>query len=167
VTAAAKKAVKQEVIRISQFNRTVMVVLLLLVGWEASEVFKIRIQTSAWQTQITENKLAVEANTKTLVDSIKQWNRSQQEMSNWMNANRQVVEKLHRDNPKIRVPKAPPVPETLPAPDRIIPDSLLTRPSISPTPSLKGIRRHKKPKAPSPTPSFWDRMWHQQKDQTR
>jgi hypothetical protein len=166
VTAAAKKAMKQEVIRISQFNRGVMVILLLLVGWEASEVFKIRMQTSAWQTQITENKLAVEANTRTIVDSIKQWNRSQQEMSNWMNANRQVVEKLHRDNPKIKVPKAPPTPETLPAPDRIIPDNLLTRPSIPPAPSKNGVKRHKKP-TPSPTPSFWDRVWHQQKDQTR
>jgi hypothetical protein len=166
VTAAVRKAVKQEVIRISQFNRGVMVVLLLLVAWEASEVYKIRLQTSTWQMQITQNKLAIEANTRTLLDSIKDWNESQQAISNYMKANQQVVEKLHRDNPKIKVPKSPPIPETLPAPDNIIPDNLLTRPSIPSTTAKKDIKPHKKP-TPSPTPSFWDRVWHQQKDRTR
>jgi hypothetical protein len=166
VTAAVRKAVKQEVIRISKFNRGVMLVLLLLVAWEASEVYKIRLQTSTWQMQITQNKLAIEANTRTLLDSIKDWNESQQAISNYMKANQQVVEKLHRDNPKIKVPKSPPIPETLPAPDNIIPDNLLTRPSIPSTTAKKDIKPHKKP-TPSPTPSFWDRVWHQQKDRTR
>jgi hypothetical protein len=165
VTAAVKKAVKQEVVRISQFNRGVMVILLLLVAWEASEVYKIRLQTSTWQTQITENKLAIEANTRTLLGSLKDWNEGQQAISNWMKANQQAVEKLHRDNPKIKVPKAPPIPEALPQPDSILPDSLLTRPSPPPTTPRKSTKRHKP--TPSPTPSLWDRMWHQRKDQTR
>ena len=166
MTMEERKTVKEEVVRISQFNRSVMVILLLLVGWEAFEVYKIRIQTSTWQTQITENKIAIEANTKRLVDSIKGWSTSQQEMSNWMKANQQLVEKLHRDNPHIKVPKAPPIPEALPQPDKILSDELLTRPDLG-TPSTSGkskAKHHKKSKPkPSPTPSFWDRVWRPQK----
>jgi hypothetical protein len=135
-----------------------MVIILLLAGWEATEVYKIRIQTSTWQRQIAENKIAIEANTKSLLASIKNWNESQQAMSNWMKANQQAIDKLHRDNPRIRVPKAPPIPVALPPPDKIVSDKELNRPSLSPTPSTKASKRHKKPK-PSPTPSFWDRVW--------
>jgi hypothetical protein len=144
----------KEVTRVSNFNRVVMVLVFLLVGWEATEVYKIRLQTGTWQTQITENKVAVEANTKTITDSIRDWNNSQQAMSNWMQANQQAVDLLHRKNPKINVPKAPPIPAELPPPDKILPDSVLIRPALAPASKSK----HHKPK-PTATPSVWDRLF--------
>jgi hypothetical protein len=154
VTRKQKAERDGEVIRVSQFNRGVVILILLLVAWEATEVYKIRIQTSGWQKEITNNKAAIEANTKTIVDSIKDWNNSQQAMSNWMKANQQAIDLLRQKNPKLKVPKAPPIPPELPPPYKIIPDSTLIRPALEP-PS-----NHRRRKArPSPTPSFLKRLF--------
>jgi hypothetical protein len=155
VTRKQKAEKDGEIIRVSNFNRGVMVIILMLVAWEALEVYKIRVQTRAWQTEITGNKVAIEANTKEITDSIKAWNNSQQAMSNWMKANQQAVDLLHQKNPKLKVPKAPPIPPELPPPDKIIPDSVLIRPALS-TPS-KPTKRHKA--RPTATPSFLDRLF--------
>ena len=142
----------------SKINRGLLIVLVIGVAWEGSEILKVRRQTSKWQIQIVENKLAVEANTKTIIDSIKQWNTSQQEMSNWMRANQVAIDKLHEDNPKLKVPKAPPIPKTLPTPNIILTDKDLTRPA-TPQPVVKE-KKHRKRARPTPTPSFWDKLWH-------
>ena len=146
-----------EPVRVSRFNRGVLLVMFGFVVWEATEIYKFRVQTSLWHLQTIENKLAIQANTKSLVDSLRKWNENQQEISNWMKANQVVVDKLHHDNPKLKVPKAPPIPDTLPEPSNIVSEQSLNRPTPRPT-QVKEGKHHKRPR-PTATPSFLDKVF--------
>ena len=143
-----KTEAEQTIYKASKLNRGLLSICLIFVLWNFFNVRSLSKSTSEMNSKFVQQKIAVDANTKQLLDFMGQWAHTQQELSNWIQQNKQVQDKIWRDNPKLKIPKAPPVPPGLP------PAQVYSTPEPRPTPKIEYRTKVKRVRAPTPKPWY-------------
>lgn len=141
------------VTKASKFNRVLLILVVIITTLNYLNVRALSISTVEMNSNFAKQKVAVEANTKQLVDFMAEWVNTQQELSDWMQKQKEVQDYIARKNPKLKIPVSPPVPDALPRPQggRYTPEP-------RPTPIV--IEKTKKIYIkPRPTPSAFERLF--------
>lgn len=146
----------------SNFNRALLVLCVVLLVLNFFKLRQLSISTAGMNSKFITQEIAVRANTKQILDFMKQWTDTQQQLSNWMQQQVNVQNEIKQNNPKLKMPKPPPVPPSLPTPQvRVVPEPSPT-PALTPKPKKKGSRKAR----PTPTPaSFkWEQLFKRRHD---
>lgn len=147
-------------IKVSKFNRAMLIGCFGLICYNAYKLRQLVFDTATMNSKFVTQEIAVKANTKQLLDFMNTWNATQQSISDWMQQQREIQDKVSQDNPKLKIPKSAPVPTTLPHPQ------IEYSPEPRPTPII--IERIKKIYIrPKKKPSLLDELFKKRKDPKR
>lgn len=158
----SKKPEDGTITKASNLNRLLLVIAVIFIVLNFFNTRALNKSTADMNSKFIKQKVAVDTNTRQILQFMGQWRTTQQQLSDWMQKQREIQDKIAEDNRGLKIPKPPPIPPSLPKPQvHSTPEPRATtqpvvqptpEPQSTPTPRIEYRTRIKRVWVSTPTP---------------